>query len=89
MATHEFLMEASAFAYREGYKEGAKNLSEVEDKHWNECRQISEYQAENRAMKECLRELRPILRKAFFAHYEHQNKADELYDRIVKIVGRE
>lgn len=89
MATHEFLMEASAFAYREGYKEGAKNLSEVEDKHWNECRQISEYQAENRALKELLRELRPILRKAFFAHYEPQNKADELYDKITEIVGRE
>ena len=43
----------------------------------------------NEAMKECLRDLRPILRKAFFAHYEPQNKADELYDRIVKIVGRE
>lgn len=32
---------------------------------------------------------RDIKRKAFFARYEPQNKADELYDRIFKIVGRE
>lgn len=44
---------------------------------------------ENAEMRELLKELRPILRKAFFAHYEPQNKADELYDRIVKIVGKE
>ena len=43
----------------------------------------------NEEMKQLLYELRPILRKAFFAHYEPQNKADELYDRIVKIVGKE
>lgn len=43
----------------------------------------------NEEMKQLLYELRPILRKAFFAHYELQNKADELYDRIVKIVGKE
>lgn len=43
----------------------------------------------NEEMKQLLCELRPILRKAFFAHYEPQNKADELYDRIVKIVGKE
>ncbi len=44
---------------------------------------------ENAEMRELLCELRPILRKAFFAHYKPQNKADELYDRIVKIVGKE
>lgn len=44
---------------------------------------------ENAEMRELLCELRTILRKAFFAHYEPQNKADELYDRIVKIVGKE
>ena len=62
MATHEFLMEASAFAYREGYKEGTGNLSEVEDKHWSECRQISEYEAENRKLQEIIKSLDSIVK---------------------------
>lgn len=30
---------------------------ELEEKHWNECRQISEYEAENRRMKQQLEQL--------------------------------
>ncbi len=44
---------------------------------------------ENAEMRELLYELRPILRKAFFAHYEQTNKANELYDKITEIVGKE
>lgn len=40
-------------------------------------------------MKKLLREIQPVLRAAFFANYKDQNKADELYSRIVQIVGRE
>lgn len=43
----------------------------------------------NEEMKQLLCELRPILRKAFFAHYEQTNKANELYDKITEIVGKE
>lgn len=40
-------------------------------------------------MKKLLRELQPVLRAAFFANYKDQNKADELKNRIERIVGRE
>lgn len=38
-------------AYRQGYEAGR---AQIEEKHWNECRQISEYQAENKRLKELL-----------------------------------
>ena len=67
----------------------AYKAQETEDKHWNECRQISEYDQENKAMKELLREAMPVLRAAFFAHFEDTNKANDLYDKIAAIVGKE
>lgn len=39
-------------AYRQGFEAGQ---AQYEEKHWNECRQISEYDAENKALKELLR----------------------------------
>ena len=36
-----------------------------------------------------LREIQPILHNAFFANFKDTNKADELYDKITKIVGKE
>ena len=36
-----------------------------------------------------LRELQPVLRRAFFANFNDQKKADELYDKITKVVGKE
>lgn len=41
-------------AYRQGYEAGR---AQIEGKHWNECRQISEYQAENKRLKELVFEL--------------------------------
>ena len=40
-------------------------------------------------MKKLLREIQPVMRAAFFANYKDQNKADELKNRIERIVGRE
>ena len=40
-------------------------------------------------MKKLLRELQPVLRAAFFANHKDQTKADELKNRIERIVGRE
>lgn len=40
-------------------------------------------------LEDLLRELRPVLRDALYAHYEPREKADELYDRINKLVGKE
>lgn len=43
----------------------------------------------NEDMKNLLRETQPVLRRAFFAHYTDTNAANELYDKITEIVGRE
>lgn len=39
--------------------------------------------------KKLLRETLPVLRAAIFTDYKDTSKANELYDRIVKKVGRE
>lgn len=41
-----------------------------------------------REYEELLHETLPILRAAFFANYVQSKKADELYDRIRRAVGR-
>lgn len=42
---------------------------------------------ENEQLRELLRECQPVLRRAFFANYKDTNAANELYDRIKKVVG--
>ena len=44
---------------------------------------------ENDQLKKLLRECLPILHRAFFANYKDTNAANELYDKIVKKVGKE
>lgn len=39
--------------------------------------------------EQLLRESLPILRRAFFANYQDQDKCDELRDKIGKVVGEE
>lgn len=46
-------------------------------------------QAYIRELHNILRETKPVLKAAIYADYKDQNKADELYDKITKIVGRE
>lgn len=36
-----------------------------------------------------LRETLPVLRAAFFANWKLKKQADELYDKITKVVGKE
>lgn len=38
-------------------------------------------------LRQLLREVQPVLRRAFFAHHSDTSKADELYDRIRAEVG--
>ena len=42
---------------------------------------------ENDQLRELLRECQPVLRRAFFANYQDQDKCDELRDKIRKVVG--
>jgi len=46
-------------------------------------------ESKNKGYYELLRKVQPVLRAAFFAHYEQTNNANELYDKITKIVGKE
>ena len=39
-------------------------------------------------LTELLKEIRPNLRRAFYANYEDQDKADELIDKIDKMIGK-
>ncbi len=57
-------------------------LSETEDKHLNECRQISAYEAENRTMKGILHDTLDVLDAAFYANKNDKAAADELYEKI-------
>lgn len=38
-------------------KKEEKQLEELTEKHWSECRQISEYEAENKRLKEQIEKL--------------------------------
>ena len=52
-------------------------------------KQLEAVEAENKTMKRLLEEIKPVLKRAFFAHHTDTKKADELYDKICDIVGRE
>lgn len=52
-------------------------------------KRINDLEEEIRSLKELLREVQPVLRYAFFAHYTQQNTADGVYDKITKVVGKE
>jgi hypothetical protein len=40
-------------------------------------------------LEDLLRETRPVLRTAIFVNYKDTNKANEIYNRINKLVGKE
>ena len=92
-------------------------IAELEDKHWNECRQIAHYEDElktsdrllGKAMSQCvdldteawkhtaekielkvlLGEIRPVLKRAYFADPDDTKLANVLYDKINDLIGRE
>ena len=57
IATFEVKDEIEA-AFRQGFEEGKR---QVEEKHWNECRQISEYDRELREAKRLLGEMLKVM----------------------------
>jgi len=52
-------------------------------------KQLEAVEAENKTMKRLLEDIKPVLKRAFFAHHADTKKADELYDKICDIVGKE
>ena len=50
---------------------------------------LSAMEAENMKLWNLLKETQPVLRAAFFANYKDQDKADELIDKISKVIGKE
>lgn len=40
-------------------------------------------------LENILRDARPVLKAAIFVNYKDTNKANEVYDRITEIVGKE
>lgn len=53
-----------------------------------ETEHMSALEQENIELWKLLREVQPVLRRAFFAHYEDRNRADQLYEKIAKKVGK-
>ena len=92
-------------------------VAELEDKHWNECRQMAHYDDElktsdsllGKAMSQCvdldteawkhtaekielkvlLGEIRPVLKRSYFADPDDTKLANVLYDKINNLIGRE
>ena len=50
-------------------------------------KRLETIEAENKKMKGLLEDIKPVLKRAFFAHHADTKKADELYDKICDIVG--
>ena len=48
-----------------------------------------EIRAYIKELEDILRETRPVLRVAIFVNYKDTDKANEIYDRITKAVGKE
>ncbi|MCR5109834.1 MAG: hypothetical protein K6B38_02860 [Ruminococcus sp.] len=48
-----------------------------------------EIRAYIKELEDILRETRPVLKAAIFVNYKDTNKANEIYDRITKVVGKE
>ena len=96
----KYYSEPEALAYIKGleaackrYEDENSSLSEKLDNlgaDYNaQVSVIGFLEQDNKKFEDLLREVRPVLRAAFFAHYEQTNKANELYDKIVEIVGKE
>lgn len=49
----------------------------------------TEIRAYIKELEDILRETRPVLRAAIFVDYKDTNKANEIYYRITKVVGKE
>ena len=61
----------------------------MEEQVSNYKTQMLKLDEENQSLKSLLREIQPVLHMAFFANFKDSNKANELYDKIGKIVGKE
>lgn len=61
----------------------------MEEQVSNYKTQMLKLDEENQSLKSLLREIQPVLHIAFFANFKDSTKANELYDQITKIVGKE
>lgn len=52
-------------------------ISELEDRHWQECAQIAKYEDENRRLKKLLRDIR--------SHYDHGINCKHTVDPFSKV----
>ena len=76
--------DAEIDAFFIGMEESARDNQEALEKRDKMLRDTVEELCE---AKQLLCETLPILRAAFFANYKDTNAANELYDKIKKVVG--
>jgi hypothetical protein len=72
------------------YAEAMSSVRDHDDlyaRHWNECRQISEYEEENRKLKDLLSRSVKLLGVALFVHYQSENDALKIRQEADELLG--
>lgn len=67
--------------------ENVREHDDLYDRHWNECRQISEYEEENRKMKALLLNVESLLGVALFVHWQSEQESRRVREEIQRICG--
>lgn len=66
-----------------------RRYDELEEKHWSECVQISQYEEENRKLKELLREAEKLLVSALWVNYNDRNAEKQLRKNIGEVLNND
>lgn len=72
------------------YAQAVENVREHDDlydRHWNECRQISQYEEENKKLRALLVRCTSLLRVAVFVNYHCEDDWQELRQEIDELLG--
>lgn len=70
-------------------KELDARVSELEDKHFSECRQIARYDDELRRAKELLREAQVLIKHSLFVNCKDTATARDWCDKLRKLIGED
>ncbi|MBR1382301.1 MAG: hypothetical protein IJ555_00580 [Ruminococcus sp.] len=63
-----------------------RKFDDVEDRHWNECMMISQYDEENKKLRELLRAALKLFDKALWANYKDSNEAFRISDEAREVL---
>lgn len=64
-----------------------RRYDELEEKHWSECVQISQYEEENRVLRELLIRAVGLLRSALWVNYRQEDKAKDIREKAAEVLN--